>query len=69
VRQVASAAIDHDGAITDGGCRVVFDNRGDGIALGAGFESRNYDQMDRVAVVERMTARFPEEVNWSIRFG
>jgi len=61
--------IDHDGAITDGGCRVVFDNRGDGIALGAGFESRNYDQMDRVAVVERMTARFPEEVNWSIRFG
>jgi hypothetical protein len=61
--------IEKDGSVADGPIRIAFGNGGEPVTLEAGFESRNYNQMDDVAVVERRVLRFPHEDTWRMTFG
>jgi hypothetical protein len=61
--------IEKNGAVVDGQIRIVAGQDGDQVTLATGFESRSYDQMDGVAVVERRAFRFPHEDAWRMTFG
>jgi hypothetical protein len=61
--------IEKDGSIADGQIRIVVGDGSNQVTLATGFESRSYNQMDSVAVVERRALRFPHEDTWRITFG
>jgi hypothetical protein len=61
--------IEKDGSVVDGKIRIVVGDGGDQVTLATGFESRSYNQMNGVAVVERRALRFPNEGSWRMTFG
>ena len=57
------------GAVVDEQIRIVGGDDSDQITLATGFESRSYNQMEGVTVVERRVLRFPHEDTWRMTFG